>query len=184
LIPNLFSSGLGLRVPSEKFWAPVGQLTGAMEADDKINLLAHVVPRFGSGNPEQEAALDTFVTGLKPTFDTIRKQCPSLPESDVQLVGTELLACEVLKPGRSSREEFATWLGALTEPELVTILEARKERKLQATAELKEMRDVREEAARKAKEEQDALQAAVEAARKERTMEFDVSTGTYEIKKK
>eukprot|EP00545_Synedropsis_sp_CCMP1620_P013652 CAMPEP_0119010542 /NCGR_PEP_ID=MMETSP1176-20130426/5081_1 /TAXON_ID=265551 /ORGANISM="Synedropsis recta cf, Strain CCMP1620" /LENGTH=592 /DNA_ID=CAMNT_0006963217 /DNA_START=491 /DNA_END=2269 /DNA_ORIENTATION=+ len=176
--------GLGLRVPREEFWAPVGQLTSAMEPDDKVNLLAHVVPRFGSGDPEQEAALQAFVTGLKPTFDHIRKECPSMKESDVQLLGSELLACEVLKPKRSSRVEFAKWLGALKESELVEILEARKERKEKALSALKQMRDIREEKERKEKEDDDAMQAQVATARKERTLEFDPRTGKYEVSKK
>ena len=68
------NQGLGLQTPSAEFWTPMGQMTGTMEAEDKINLLAHLVPRFGSGNPEQEAALDAFVTGLKPTFTFLRSR--------------------------------------------------------------------------------------------------------------
>ena len=178
-------SGLGLRTPSAEFWAPVGQNTAAMTAEDKINLLSYIVPRFGSGNAEQEAALVSFVDGMKPTFSTIRSKCPDLGESDVQLLGTELLASEILIPGRSTREEFAVWLGALTETEMNDILTARKSSKEEAKAQLTQFR-----ADRKAKEEaavaaQNKMREQVEQARKERTMIFNSETGKMEeVKKK
>lgn len=75
-------------------------------------------------------ALKAFVSGLEPTFAVIRSK---LKESDVQLLGSELLASEVLKPGRSTREEFAVWLGALTEVDLEFILTKRKSFKEEAT---------------------------------------------------
>merc|ERR1711862_592024 len=74
--------GLGLRTPSKNFWEPVGQLTSAMDVEDKINLLSYLVPRFGSGNQD---SLDAFVNGMTPTFSYIRDKCPLLPESDVQV---------------------------------------------------------------------------------------------------
>merc|ERR1711862_497167 len=39
--------GLGLRKPSKSFWAPIGQYTAAMDPEAKVNLLAHLVPKFG-----------------------------------------------------------------------------------------------------------------------------------------
>ena len=80
--------------------------TASMVPEDKINLLAHIVPRFGSDDSAQAEALENFVSGLDPTFDAIRSKCSSLSEADVQLVGSELLAAEILKPGRSSKREF------------------------------------------------------------------------------
>jgi hypothetical protein len=176
--------GLGLRTPSEEFWTPVGQNTAAMTAEDKINLLSYIVPRFGSGNAEQEAALVSFVDGMKPTFSTIRSKCSDLSESDVQLLGTELLASEILIPGRSTREEFAVWLGALTDTEMIDILRARKSSKEEAKAQLEQFR-----ADRKAKEEaaaaaQKKMREQVEKARKERTMIFNSQTGKMEELKK
>merc|ERR1712241_1080320 len=46
--------GLGLRKPSKDFWAPVGKLTAAMTPEDKVNLLAFIVPRFGRGSAAQD----------------------------------------------------------------------------------------------------------------------------------
>jgi hypothetical protein len=172
--------GLGLQTPSEDFWTPIGQLTGAMEAEEKINLLAHLVPRFGSGNPVQEAALEAFVTALKPTFAFIRSKCPDLSESDVQLLGTELLAAEVLKPGRSTREEFAVWLAALDVAELKEILDARKLVKIEAKSQLEEFRRLQAEKVAKEEEEKRTMWAQVEAARKVRSMVFNSKTGKME----
>ena len=177
-------TGLGLRTPSPEFWAPVGQLTNAMEAEEKINLLAHIVPRFGSGNPYQEAALQAFVSGLKPTFAYIRQVCPSLPESDVQLLGTELLAAEVLHPYRSSRSEFAAWLSSLTEDELLDLVKARKQLKQDALAGLQEYRRQVAEAKRAIEEREEMRKNQLETARRERTMEFNYKTGKFEKAKK
>jgi hypothetical protein len=184
MLLTVLSIGLGLRTPSKEFWEPVGQLTSAMNAEDKVNLLAHLVPRFGSGVPSQDEALEAFVSGLKPIFAQIRLQYPSLLESDVQLLGTELLAAEVLKPGRSSREDFAKWVAALTEAELKAILNNRKRPRLEANAELGEFRRLKEETERQEREQQDKLRAQVETARKDRTLEFDARTGKFELAKK
>ena len=52
---NNMKMGLGLGKPSKDFWAPVGKLTAAMAPEDKVNLLAYIVPRFGSGDAAQDA---------------------------------------------------------------------------------------------------------------------------------
>jgi len=176
--------GLGLRTPSEDFWVPVGTLTANMDAEDKINLLAHVVPRFGSGDPEQEAALETFVTALKPTISVVRSKCPGLSEGEVQLIGSELLAAEVLLPGTSTREEFALWLGELNESELTEYLKKRKSFKEIAMADLKAYQDERaaEEARLEAKREK--FREQVKRAREVRTMTFNPRTGKMEPIKK
>ena len=178
------SQGLGLKTPSEDFWMPVGQLTAAMPAEEKINLLAHLVPRFGSGNPEQDAALQAFVTGLKPTFSYIRAKCPDLSEADVQLLGSELLAAEVLKPERSTREEFAIWLGALGDAELKETLAARKSVRDEANSELEEFRAQRAEEEARVEAERNKLKEQVEAARKGRSLIFNLQSGKFEPVKK
>lgn len=162
---------------------PVGSNTAGMNAENKINLLSHLVPRFGSGNPDQEAALEAFVTGMKPTYAVVREKCPDLSEEDVQLLGTELLASEVLFPGRSTREEFAAWVNALTEAEMMTILEGRKRAKIAATEELKEFQEAR--AAKRAEEEawQRSMREQVEKARADRTMVFNPASGKMEPRK-
>ena len=182
---NRFSPGLGLRTPSANFWKPVGELTGNMDIYDKINLLGYLVPRFGSGNPEQEDALLAFATGLKPTFDLIRSKCPGLPESDVQLLGTELLCAEILIPGRSTKEEFAAWLGSMTESEMKEILANRKSFNDEANAEKKIYKDEQAEIQRLKDDVRRRYEEQVAQARKERTMAFNPTTGKFEeIKRK
>jgi len=172
--------GLGLRTPSSEFWEPVGQLTASMDAESKVNLLAHLIPRFGSGNVDQEAALEAFVSGLTPTFNVLKAKLPELPEADIQLLGTELLAAEILVPGRSSREEFASWLGSIDISELKVILDRRKSFKVKALSDMKQMQEGRQA-------EVDRLEALVKKrqeqqqnAREERTMIFNPESGKIE----
>jgi hypothetical protein len=151
-----------------------------MVIEDKINLLAHLVPRFGSGNPEQEQALLAFATGLTPTFSLIRSKCPGMPESDVQLLGTELLCSEILIPGRSTKQEFAAWLGSMTEGELKDILAARREPNKASANELAEYREAREQEEREREELRRQYEEQVRKAREERTMAFNPKTGKFE----
>ena len=55
-----------------------------------------------------------------------------------------MLASEVLEPGRSTREEFAVWLGALGEVDLEFILTKRKSFKEEAKRELETFQRERE----------------------------------------
>lgn len=176
--------GLGLRTPSPQFWQPVGENTGGMEVSDKINLLAYLVPRFGSGNPAQEDALLAFATGLEPTFSLIRSKCPDLPESDVQLLGTELLCAEILVPGRSTKEEYATWLGSMTEADLRDILSVRKGFNEEANKELTAFKEEQAEIQRQREDVQRRYKEQVAKARKERTMAFNPTSGKFEEIKK
>jgi hypothetical protein len=151
-----------------------------MEPEDKVNLLAYIVPKFGSNNPEQEEALNAFVSGLKPTFQLIRSKCPDMSEGDVQLIGSELLAIEVLVPGRSTRSEFARWLSSMTQSEIKELLSKRKSFREKAMSEMKQMQVEREEAEEKRKEELKKFNEQVEKARKERTVIFNERTGKLE----
>lgn len=177
---NALKMGLGLKKPSEDFWAPVGKLTGAMEAEDKVNLLAHIVPRFGSGDPAQEAALQTFVSGLKPTIKVVKSTSANISDADAAIAASELLACETLRPGRSSREDFAMWVSALTEEELAEYVARRKAVRENSMEELKAFQDERDAAAAKEEEDKKRLMEQVETARKERTMVFNEETGKME----
>ena len=153
-----------------------------MIPEDKINLLAHIVPRFGSNNPEQEKSLELFVSGLEPTFEIIRSKCGgSLSEADVQLVGTELLAAEILQPGRSSKSEFATWIASLTEPEVVEILERRKSFKKTAISALETMRNERQAERDRLEAEKKKFQEQVDKAREERSIALNIKNGKMEL---
>jgi SAM-dependent methyltransferase len=173
--------GLGLKTPGTDFWLPVGQQTAAMQIEDKISLLAYIVPRFGSHNPEQEQALQSFVTGLSPTFAVIRSKCPGMPESDVQLVGTELLAVEVLTIGRCSREEFATWMGLLTRQELESMLAKRKRYNARSKEELAEFKVEKAMLERKRDDYKKRMEEQIATARRDRSMIFNPRTQKMEI---
>lgn len=174
--------GLGLKKPSEEFWVQVGQLTGNMEAEDKVNLLAYMVPRFGSDDPGQKEALQTFITGLKPTIAVVKSKT-SMDDADAQLVATELLASEILTPGRSTREEFASWVGAMTEEELIECASTRKSIREKSKAQLKELQEYREAEKAREEEEKKKFKEQIKSAREERTMVFNEETGKIEEKK-
>lgn len=175
---------LGLRTPSADFWMPVGTLTANMDPEDKVNLLAHIVPRFGSGDELQEAALKNFVSALEPTFATIRSTCPSMSDGDIQLLGTELLAGEILQPGRSTREEFAAWLGEMNESELKASLSRRKRYKEDSVAEMKEMQDKRAAEEKRIEEKRAKMIEQAKLASEQRTIAFNPQTGKFEEVKK
>lgn len=177
---NNMKMGLGLRKPSKDFWAPVGKLTAAMAPEAKVNLLAYIVPRFGSGDPAQDESLEAFVKGLEPTFAVVRNKCPGMKEADVQLLGSELLASEALIPGRSTREEFAVWLGALTEVDLEFILTKRKSFKEEATQEMTTFKEKREAEEKRVQERREKIQEQVMKAREERSVFFNPRTGKVE----
>jgi len=177
---NNLKMGLGLRKPSKDFWAPVGKLTAAMAPEDKVNLLSYLVPRFGSEDQDLEA----FVTGLEPTFSLIRSKCPSMKEGDVQLLGSELLAAEVLKTGLSSREEFAIWLGALTEVDLEFILTKRKSFKDDAKQEMDTFVETRESQTKAVEDRRENIQKQVLEARENREVVFNARTGNFEVVEK
>jgi hypothetical protein len=152
-----------------------------MDINDKINLLAYLVPRFGSGDADQEEALRAFATGLKPTFDLIRSRCPGLSESDVQLLGTELLCAEVLIPGRSTKKEFASWLSAMTESEMKEMLAARKQPNEKSQQELGEYKDEMKERERKRAELRKRYEEQLAKAKAERSIQFNPVNGKFEI---
>ena len=155
-----------------------------MVPEDKINLLAHIVPRFGSNDKEQEAALEAFVAGLEPTFAAVKATCPSMSDADVQLVGSELLAAEILKPGRSTKKEFAMWVSSLTETELVEMAAKRKSYKEKAVSDMTTMQEEREAEEKRIEEQRQAMMGQVKKAREERSMAFNTQTGKMEEVKK
>ena len=173
--------GLGLRKPSEEFWVPIGQNTANMDIDERICLLAYIVPRFGSGNPEQEEALKAFVSGLAPTYSVIRSKCSELSDADVELLGTELLATEVLTLGRSTREEFAAWMAALEPDELRELLTLRKSLRESAKKELADYRNQLAEEQRMREEYRQKYDEQIKAARENRSLFFNPKTRKMEL---
>ena len=103
-----------------------------------------------------------------------------MKESDVQLLGSELLASEVLKPGRSTRVEFAEWLGALTDVDMEFILTKRKGIKDEATQELKSFQEERDAEEKRVEERREKIQEQVKTARENRSVIFNAGTGKFE----
>lgn len=173
--------GLGLRTPQEEFWKPVGMDTAAIEIDDKISLLSYIVPRFGSNDPAQDEALMAFKTGLKPTYSVVRSKCPSWKDLEVQLVGAELLAAEILTPGGSSREAYAKWLDCLTASDLQEMLDARKGLRKAALEDMTEYQAARENERQRIAELRQKMEDQIATARRERSMIFNPRTEKMEL---
>lgn len=176
--------GLGLRTPSEEFWVPIGENTANMDVEERISLLGYIVPRFGSGNPEQEEALKAFVTGLAPTYSVIRSKCSELSDIDVELLGTELLATEVLTLGRSTRSEFAAWITALEPDELRELLLLRKSVRESAKNELANYKEQLAEEQRARDEYKRKYDEQIKAARENRSLYFNPKTQKMEMLEK
>ncbi|GMI36458.1 hypothetical protein TrCOL_g256 [Triparma columacea] len=173
--------GLGLSPPNDSFWGPVGKLTGAMVPEDKVSLLAHIVPRFGKNGEEGERRLQDFVSGLEPTCSALRRKCGGMDEGDVQLAATELLAAEVMRVGRGGgKEEFARFVTAMSKEDVEGVLERRKGYKREAEEEMKKMVKEREEERKRAEEEREKMMKQMEEARENRTMRFNPETGAFE----
>mmetsp|Transcript_7624 Transcript_7624/g.9976 ORF Transcript_7624/g.9976 Transcript_7624/m.9976 type:complete len:660 (-) Transcript_7624:86-2065(-) len=172
--------GLGLRTPGPDFWGPVGKETAAIPVAEKISLLGYIVPRFDSGDAAQEEALQAFVTGLQPTFSVIRSKCPHYSEGDVQLLGAELLAYELLTPGFTTREDFAIWLESMTKEDLSDLLDIRKSYRLAAEEGLANF--LQDEEAKKTRREAmiEKMKAQKENARMSRTLIFNPRSQKFE----
>lgn len=148
---------------------------------EKVNLLAYLVPRFGSGDEKQDEALLAYASGLQPTIAAVRSKCPGLPDSDVELLAAEVLAAEILIPGRSTREEFAAWLGSMNQADFEGILKARRLYNEEASGELAAFRAAKEAEEKRIEELRKRYAEQVEKAREERTMAFNPRTKKFQV---
>ncbi|CAB9511959.1 Methyltransferase domain [Seminavis robusta] len=172
--------GLGLRKPSKDFWEPLGQYTSQMDVEDKISLLGYIVPCFGSNDPDQLQALQDYASGLKPTMNLVRMKCPGLPEPDVQLIATEFLAAEILKPGQTTREDFAKWLGEMTEDEIKAPLVARQKLRRSSAEELEAFQEEIAEQKAEFEKTKERYEEIKKQARENRSMILNGRTGKFE----
>ncbi|CAJ1904786.1 unnamed protein product [Cylindrotheca closterium] len=173
--------GLGLLTPSKEFWEPIGMNTANIALSEKVNLLAYLVPRFGSGDEKQDEALLAYASGLPPTIAVVRSKCPDMPDSDVELLAAEVLAAEILIPGRSTREEFAAWLGSMSKSDFEGILKTRRSYSEEASSELAAFRAAREAEEQRIEELRKRYAEQVEKAREERTMAFNPRTKKFQV---
>lgn len=170
-----------MRKPTKDFWEPIGQYTSQIKVEDKINLLGYIVPCFGSNDKAQEQCLRDFASGLKPTMAIIRNKCPDLAEPDVQLIATEFLAAEILKPKSStSREDFAKWLSAMTANEIKQPLQTRRSIRDKSKAELDAYKAEQKRAEEELEQQRKRYQEIVKQARENRSMVLNARTGKFE----
>jgi len=155
-----------------------------MTPEDKISCLAYIVPRFGSNSPVIEQSLKNFISGLESTFTMIRKICAGMDEGDVQYLGTELLISEILmKPGYTSKDAFASWIGFLSESELRAILQELRRPRHVARSEILSMQDERRAEQERIETMKEKMLEQQSAARKDRSLIFNTRTGKLELKK-
>lgn len=155
--------------------------TANVELSEKINLLAYLVPRFGSGDEKQDKALLAYASGLEPTIAVVRSKCPDLPDSDIELLAAEVLAAEILIPGRSTREEFAAWLGSMSQADLEGLLKARRVYTDEAAGELAAFRAAKEAEDKRIEALRQRYQEQIDKAREVRTMAFNPRTKKFQV---
>jgi len=151
-----------------------------MEIEDKINLLAYIVPCFGSNDSAQEQALRDFASGLKPTMALIRSKCPDLSESDIELISTEFLAAEILKPRGTTRDKFAKWIAAMDEDEVKAPLVARQQLRRKSQEEMAVYRKEQADAKAELEKQRKRYEEVVKQAREDRSMVINGRTGKFE----
>ena len=111
----------------------------------------------------------------------IRSKCPDLPESDIQLIGTELLAAEILKPSsKTSREDFAKCVAAMTAEEVKAPLVARQQLRRKAQEDLGEYKKEQADAKAELEKQRKRYEEVVRQARENRSMVISGRTGKFE----
>mmetsp|Transcript_25413 Transcript_25413/g.50694 ORF Transcript_25413/g.50694 Transcript_25413/m.50694 type:complete len:611 (+) Transcript_25413:169-2001(+) len=164
---DALAQGLGLNTPGPE-WTAVGTGTSSLKPEDKVSLLAYIVPRSGNGR------LGDFATGLQPTANALEGK--GMSRADAELVASELLAKEVLDGGMT-RSDFAAWITAMPLSEAQAFCSARMEMRAVAERDLATYIREKEEEEKRRQEEEEAMKAQVEKAREERTTYFDEETG-------
>lgn len=152
---NALNEGLGMKTPQPEFWKPLGELTSGLSSDDKVWLLADLVPLFG-GSAEVDAALQQVPSLLEDVQAIVRETVPEFAlvteeiegESaekrdrkaadqleDVQLLAADLVVVDYLSHRRAElREPFLAWVRSRDAAFLTETLEARKDYKTSTSA--------------------------------------------------
>ena len=164
------AEGLGLETPGSS-WSAIGASTSNLKPEDKVSLLAHIVPRVESG------AFADFAEGLGPAADAL--EAKGMDREGAETVATELLAREILGASDLNKSAVARWLGEMPLDEANAINSARREMRDAAERELATYVRKREEVEERRKAEEARMQAEVEKAREERTTYFDEETGQF-----
>ena len=122
---NQLRQGLGLNEPSEDFWAPLGKMTGMMNAEDKVLLLAECVPMH-AGTSEERAALKELVDVLPQVIEDVKSKLPDVTKTDAQLCAVDLCLTDFLHEDAASRATFLEWAKGLNPVDLQEYLKARQ----------------------------------------------------------
>lgn len=173
--------GLGLDAPRELFWKPLGQLTTALTVDDKLWLLADLLPLFDdavyalnaeTGLPLPLATLlDPQVGALSAALDVCGSVLPDSPftDRDRQLLAIDIVARDFLPAAavvtdlqgvNTASDDFKAWLQTLTRVDLEAFLDERKN-----------YRQIAEENAKLAELDPEAAAAAAQDARRAAAVE-------------
>merc|ERR1712146_522598 len=104
-----FEKALGIKDPGEEFWAPLGQLTMDMQAEDKLILLSECVPHFSSNQGREK--LESFIKALPKVAEIINRKMENvkleqekeqndekvwLEKGDLQLITVDILLTDWL----------------------------------------------------------------------------------------
>jgi len=123
---NQLRQGLGLTEPSAEFWAPLGKMTGMMNAEDKVLLLSECVPLHG-GTAAETQALSELIPVLENVIATVKAKCPDLNKTDAQLLAIDLCVSDFLHvSGEEERGTFVKWVEGLSEVDLKGYLKERQ----------------------------------------------------------
>eukprot|EP00639_Heterosigma_akashiwo_P006018 CAMPEP_0194570156 /NCGR_PEP_ID=MMETSP0292-20121207/7584_1 /TAXON_ID=39354 /ORGANISM="Heterosigma akashiwo, Strain CCMP2393" /LENGTH=520 /DNA_ID=CAMNT_0039420549 /DNA_START=211 /DNA_END=1773 /DNA_ORIENTATION=- len=144
--------GLGLAEPSEEFWVPLGEATLNVGAEDKVMLIAELVP-YLAGAADQKAACADMVRLLPGLADTIRGKCPEMKDGDVELLAVDLTVTDLLPAPADRRATFAEWTQTLSTGAFEMFLDQRKNYKKGGTKPPAKKEDNKEKDKKKEEEE-------------------------------
>lgn len=118
--------GLGLTEPSAEFWAPLGKMTGMMNAEDKVLLLAECVPMH-AGTAAEKQALSELIPVLEKVIAIVKAKCPDLNKTDAQLLAVDLCMTDFVHVSEAEeRGSFVEWVEGLNEVDLKGYLQERQ----------------------------------------------------------
>eukprot|EP00640_Fibrocapsa_japonica_P000093 CAMPEP_0113938004 /NCGR_PEP_ID=MMETSP1339-20121228/4449_1 /TAXON_ID=94617 /ORGANISM="Fibrocapsa japonica" /LENGTH=546 /DNA_ID=CAMNT_0000940931 /DNA_START=71 /DNA_END=1711 /DNA_ORIENTATION=+ /assembly_acc=CAM_ASM_000762 len=117
---------LGLNPPSPEFWLPLGaNLTANMDVEEKMMLIAELVPLF-EGSEDERSSLQEVIPTLKEAQEVLREQHPDWEAADTELLSTDLLLTDFVGMDSTNRAAFLPWLKNLTPLQTQEFLDERK----------------------------------------------------------
>ena len=122
-----FEKALGIKDPGEEFWAPLGENTMDMQAEDKLLLLSECVPHFSDSQGRDK--IKSFIAALPKVSEIINRKMEKiklqqeqeendenvwLEKGDLQLITVDILITDWLNSENAkiqvmSVEEIVEW---------------------------------------------------------------------------